>query len=591
MASTTFAGQLLQRETWNILQYFPLLSSPALQSDAYAVNDTLIMTRAISGIAFSYIAMAALYWACPAVTLLVAKYKTLAVLGSSVLSSVPGMIELWRACSAADWRAAEEYKNQTPSDKATDRLCSSPRAFQYLLDRNENLSKLDSQGTSLASKILSSWKGFSKVARMLVDADIPLLTADAEGVNLFMRAVGNSNSATLRHILKSKKVQAANIHEWNQVAIWKHVQNVDVMELLCQYGFNIDAQDMEGNTPLMYWAQRERHFPLSVAALNAKANPLLQNYQGVKASQRVLANSLLQSLLLQAEREFEKEPIPSPQEKGFMAWLPWRPLVCKDNYSYTVDSNAFMTRVYVVGIAAIALIFFTPSSMIGMVGKIFIGVTVVSIPLFITELWRSYKEAQRQAVAEYLASSIPSKQSTTTICTSVAAARLLVESSSRPECLNKLDEGGGHLLGKYKVDPEVFKLFVDNNADIFAGMWHSGFSRAVEDSRPDLLAYILDRRRINIQEMSVELQMKMWSSIGSEQTARFLKQYGFDPDVQDAEGNTALMYLARQGNILGKIPLAKIQILLAVGANPFLVNQGGQTARNLAADSRIADLL
>jgi hypothetical protein len=37
------------------------------------VNETLIMARTISGIALSFIAMAALYWACPAVALLVAK--------------------------------------------------------------------------------------------------------------------------------------------------------------------------------------------------------------------------------------------------------------------------------------------------------------------------------------------------------------------------------------------------------------------------------------------------------------------------------------------------------------------------------------
>jgi ankyrin repeat protein len=85
--------------------------------------------------------------------------------------------------------------------------------------------------------------------------------------------------------------------------------------------------------------------------------------------------------------------------------------------------------------------------------------------------------------------------------------------------------------------------------------------------------------------------MKMWSSIGSEQAARFLQQYGFNPNVRDAEGNTPLMRLAQQRNILGEIPLAKIQALLAVGANRLLVNQAGQTARALAVDPRIAALL
>ncbi len=90
--------------------------------------------------------------------------------------------------------------------------------------------------------------------------------------------------------------------------------------------------------------------------------------------------------------------------------------------------------------------------------------------------------------------------------------------------------------------------------------------------------------------MPVEVQMAMWRSIGSEDAARRLQQYGFNPDVRDGQGNTPLMLLVRERNILGEIPLAKIEALLAVGANPLLANDAGQRARDLAIDPRIAVL-
>jgi ankyrin repeat protein len=590
MASLSFARQL-QGESYRVLRYFPLLGSPAIKPEEYAVNEPLIMARTISGVGLSFIAMAALYWTCPAVALLAAKYETLAILSSSILPFVPGIIELWRARSAADRLALEEYRKPTPSNKATDHICSSPRAFRRLLRRNDNLTKLDSQGMSLVNRIFSSCHRIPDVLQMLLSTNINLLAVDAEGTSLFMRAVANPDSTALRYILKSRKVAAATISEQDQAAIWRHARKAQTIRLLSQHRFNIDARDAEGATPLMHWAQRERDFSLFVAALNAGANPQLQNRQGVKASQVVPANTLLQQLLLQAEQEFVFRPVPLPQEKGLMAWLPWRPFAYKDSSIYTTDFQALLHRVYGVGIAAFTLPFFTPSAMWRVVTAMLPGVFVVSLSLLITELWRSEEEAERQAVVDHLTNPIPSKQSTATICKSVAAARLLVEHSPRPELLNKLDEDGGSLLGHYGVDSEVFKLLVNHGAHVLAGTQNSGFFLAIKDNRLDLLADILHQRLINIREMSEELQVEMWSSVQSEQAARLLRQYGFNPNVCNAEGNTALMRLAQQRSHLREVPLAAIQALLAVGADQSLINRSGQTARSLAVDPRIAGLL
>lgn len=586
MGSITFCGQL-QRNANSLLQYVPILGSPALKPDEYAVDEKLLLARTICGVALSFIAMAALYWTCPAVALFTAKHETISLFGTVILAYLPGLIERTRANLAATRLAIHAYADPMPSSQATNRICSSPAAFQRLLNSHADLNKLDGSGMNLPTKIVR--QGSPKVCQVLVDSEIDLLAVNGEGVSLFMHAVERwSDPAILQHILESGKVQAANLGEQAQAAIWKHVQHPQTVELLHRYGFNINARDAAGITPLMYWTTNPR---LAVAALNAGADPRLQNPQGVKASELAAPNSLLRSLLLQAEREFVSGQVHLPKERGFMAWLPWRPMVRKGTFSFEVNSDELLRRISAVVMAGLALVCFAPHSMMSVVSKVLIAGGAVSVPLFIAEVWRGEKEAERQAVIEYLTSPVPSNQSTRTICRSMSAVRLLAQHAPAASYLSKVDEEGYSLLSNSNTDPEAFKLLVSRGADIFAGFRQSGLSQAVKASSPDLLTYIARYKLAEIQAMPVERQVEMWSSVGSEQVARRLLDCGLNPNVSDAEGNTALMRLAQQRNALGDVPLGKIQALLAVGANRSLQNHAGQTARDLAVDPRVAALL
>lgn len=586
---STFSVQSSVRQTDSLFQYLPLVNPPALKENPYAPNDPLIRARAITGVALSFIALATLNWLCPPIALLAAKYETLSIYGSIGLSLLPWKIESYRAEQAADQKAVDAYINEsTPSTQATERLLSSPTAFQLFLNQKGDLNKLNSQGISLARKIVQ--EGDAEVRRMLVHTEIDFLSPRPEGSSLFMQAVESFDSSFLSSLLASGKVQASNLTELDQAKMWKKVKKEKTVELLAAYGFNIQARDQAGNTPLMHWTQNDQRLSLSVVALNAGANPHLENNQGKKPSQVVSSGSVLHALLLQAEKSYGKGCGSLPKEKGWLSWLPWRPLVVKDSLFFRADTDRLANRVYAVGIAAIALLFLTPPSFVGIVAPVVMSLTVATLPYFLLGWIRGEKEAKRQAVVDFLTSPVPSKQSIYTICRSKEAARLLVEHAS-PDTLNKLDRFGHPLLGKEGMDLETFQSFLDKGANVLAGDTQSGLFLAVQKRDLRFLASILDKGVISPQSLSPDLQMKLWTSIGSVEAGHLLIQKGFHPDVQDEEGNTALMDLARRGAFLNEVPLAKIKMLLELGAKKDLVNHENKTAKDLAKDPRVQALL
>lgn len=601
MAHSVFANQL-PRQTPGPLHYLPIVSSPAIQSDQYVVDEMLIIARATSGAALSLLAMAGLYWVCPPFALFTAKHELICIGASLVLTYLPGIFEIWKASHAADELALQAYSKAIPPLKATDRLASSPRAFQKLLNSHPDLNKPDSEGYSLAERIVSGsiryssvGRGTAAVGRMLVNTDIDFLARNPNAPSLFMLAVRNIDSTILREILKSGKVHGANISAQDQAEIWKYVNHPSTIELLCQYGFNINAQDGDGNSPLIRFAQRNGSAHLAVAALNAKADPRLQNNAGQRAADVAPQGSLLQSLIQQAADQFPNAPVPLPQETGFMAWLPWKPLLFKDGFSLKEDRTPLMNRVYLLGLAAITLVFLAPSSMIGISAKLLTGMIVGNIPLVI-EIWRHTKETRRRAVVEFLTNPVPSQKSATIISGSIPAARLLVEhlqgdAQGNARYLNKLDDHGQPLLAKYGVDLRVFKFLVEQGADILTGNEQSGFFQALTNGRADLIAFILDQRLVRVDRMSPALQFHMWTSVDSEQIALFLRQYGFNPNVKNAAGDTPLIHLARQTKTgAEKGAYGKIQALLNVGADRHVTNLAGENAKAVA-DPAVALLL
>src|SRR3990167_4360915 len=93
--------------------------------------------------------------------------------------------------------------------------------------------------------------------RMLVDSDeVDLLKRNREGKSLLMLPLQYPPVKDLEYILESKKVQATEISELDQAALWTSVDDVCSVRLRGRHGFNLDAQDHEGKTPLMRCVQQ-----------------------------------------------------------------------------------------------------------------------------------------------------------------------------------------------------------------------------------------------------------------------------------------------------------------------------------------------
>jgi ankyrin repeat protein len=606
--------QPLQSHLSNALHYFPLLSAPAILPDQYEINQPLILARTISTLALTTLAAAGIFWTCPPAALFALKYPLLSPIfihGGGTFLTI--FLEMQRAQAKADQDAVKELMDiSSLSRQATDRICSSHSAFQLYLNLGGDLDKSNAHNQTLSRQIFSSWtssKGSQKAQQMLIDTGIDLFKPDKNGKSLFILAQEEGQSHLLNYMFSSGKIikDIKEMSDEQQVNIWKQVQTPLAIQLLYKQGFNIDVRDEEGYTPLMRWAMSTNpknpfYLQLVAAALNAKANPLLKN-QGKKASE--LASpymSVLPELLRKAEEEFGHLPA-APENKSFFAKLPWKPVVYKDEISFRADFRVLCNRVRTVTLTALAFLIGT-TLFIGLAPlppilattmNLLKGASVLSIPLVFFDLWRSNKEAEWQAVAEYLNAPVPSKAAMNTICQSKEAACLLTQLLlKKSPFLNRYSEKVENLLSNQKITLEVFKLLVDHGADFLTGPKQlnnpptnsaqtidNGFLKAARDPNPELIKHLFARGLIR-SAITQEMEIKMWSSITSLETAQILKDNAFNPNIQDKDGHTALMELA-QNDIL---PLNQIQILLKAGANFSLVNKEGKTARDLAGKNQ-----
>jgi ankyrin repeat protein len=573
----------LQGASPTFRQHFPFIGSPAVKN--YQIDAPLILKRAYTEVALSFIALGAVSWGYGPVSLslLAIKYRNIVPFGTSCLLPVlTGVVEYLRARSAADRLAVEEYMSKEhPSTEAMDRICSSLGAFKRLIDNQANLHKKSTDEQTVVDKMFSS-SASEEVFSFWVNSE----ELDANGKSFFIRALQcYSSSFYVEAILKTGKVKVENFTDTEQAKIWTHVRNAESVKLLCDYKFNINARDKNQRTPLMNWAKDNSGvaFNLATAALSAGADPILEDNGSQKAYQLAKPGSLMEALLLPTNHGKRDQLL--PKEKWPFSWLPWKPFVCKGASSYRVDYHGLQMRTMLVGAAALVSVAILPHSMFWIAMSVsYLALSLISIE----GLWRSRREADRLAVVDFLKNPVPSEQATGRICESANAARLLAEYAIDSNDLNKFDEAGKRLLTHVSIELEPFKHLVVKGGQKV--LLPDVFKRVVQNKDPACLAFILDRKMVDLT-MPSKQQVEMWSSIGSKQAAEFLKNYGFGPNVQDEEGNTALMKLAQQKNFYFSDSLDKMRILLAIGANKALKNKAEKTALDLAATESARKLL
>jgi hypothetical protein len=490
MNALSFTGQQI-RATFH---YLPLISSPAVSSDPQQsyVNKTLIRCRVISGVALSSIALVGICWTCPAAALLATKHKTALLVGRLAIVVALRCIEAKRANTQADHLAAHNFQaQQFPSKQAMNQLISSPNAFQKLIELTAGEIKPHLQKNcrenqyNLIEQIC--YFGSLEVFKKLVEKEgTDFLFKTQADQNLFIDLLNNLCLDKLDYLFKSKKLK--NIDELTQVIIWKSISTGKQFDLLSQYGFNLEAKDGEGKTPLMHWTIEPREY-LVMKALNANANPLLTSNSGEKASD-LTTHTLSKQRLLQAEKHWKNKPENLPQSGHLFSW---KPFVLKEAHHYRVN----LRKILLVTLPILTLPIYAASK-IGQTtfaAKI-LAVGALSVAVLVKIAFTKAKEEiRRQAVVDFLTNAIPSNQAIVTIQKDPDAVRLLLKHAPPEKSyLNKIDRFGNCLLNR-STEKEAARLLIKANADVFPEhtrkSQNNGFFHAIFQE-PDLLRLVLE---------------------------------------------------------------------------------------------------
>lgn len=220
-------------------------------------------------------------------------------------------------------------------------------------------------------------------------------------------------------------------------------------------------------------------------------------------------------------------------------------------------------------------------------------VTICAVPLLDWHL--SNVAADVKAVNEYLTQPYPSKSAAFHIQHHFSAAQLLVNKQGN---LNKLTTEGEHLLG-YLADPKVFKLFIQQGANIRAADQYgvSVLQRAVAEKKAVYLKHLLKTQTITPQTLSPDEQVDLWTKIGSGEAAHLLRHYGFNPNIRDHRGYTPLLEVVKRPySSLDRLSIGThVTVLLQCGADKLMtvVDSDGVTknAMQLSNDPMIQRLL
>lgn len=613
MSSTTSA-LWISRGVQTCVQGFSWVGAPAVKEDTYEINTPLIVARIFNGLILSTVATVAVSYLYPPIILLMATHATLIAIASIASIALTVWSEVWRANRALDRRAVEQFHSEKPLSIPTmDFLSSRKAAVEYLLrekrrDNTINLDKEDIYNTTLVEYAGRAHLSFD-IFKMLVDAGADCLASNG-GDSVLQLFVENENLVYLEYILSKtpkEKIQALAFD--CQLAIWKKVTTKKVVELLSSSGFSLNVKNVEGVTPLMILAKNDAPDLIS-AALNAGADPLLETKTLRKrASEYASEHSIARFLLEDAKTRAGAQQLHHKEitllEKAPLSWLPWKPPVKKGKLSYEVDFIPLIGRIALLGLGTAAAFYFTPYfvsySITPLIARIITGLFASCTALLpICDIWRAKKENDLRAVAEYLTLTIPSRQATARIVSSIHATRLLIEyDTNNPDrrILDKPNEKGQLLLTSCKEQhSEIFTALIDAGANFLKDscLKSNGFLHAAQYKTPFCFNHIFEKNELIVLEP--DQQIDMWCSVKNKEMAQVLKQKRFDPNITDKNGNTPLMYLAlsqisKSRFVYYDQQKLQVEILLEIGANPTLKNNDGRTAFDLCNNGELDDIL
>jgi hypothetical protein len=214
-------------------------------------------------------------------------------------------------------------------------------------------------------------------------------------------------------------------------------------------------------------------------------------------------------------------------------------------------------------------------------------VPVASVPVIaqIFDFFLTKQIARNRALNEYMGSTIaPSIEATSYIQKNLSAAKYLVHKIGYYRVLNTRNNKGELILSPHCRN-DVFKFLIYQDPQTILN-----FLRTADTN---LIEYSLGSRIITPGYFTPCRQVAVWMNLQSDSVARMLIQHGFNINIRNKSGFTALMELAkhnpRESEMARKL-VRQINLLLYCGADKMLtvlIKGKHLIARDLALDPEI----
>ncbi len=225
---------------WEAFRKIPVIY-PALEQNSCVIDKSLLAYRVA---AVAKIAFAMLVLAIPLAA--ISPLSSMALVVLSALSHALPRLDSWRAESAADAKAVNEYlQMQHPTVAARWRVVANPKLISLLVKKKGDVNKTDECGFPIANSI----RDFDfDTFKCLVDGGMDMRSS-------LYDLVGKKDPAFLEYVLTQNKVKASDFTESEQNALWLQLRNQESGILLLRSGFNINSRSsqdyIQGYTPLM----------------------------------------------------------------------------------------------------------------------------------------------------------------------------------------------------------------------------------------------------------------------------------------------------------------------------------------------------
>lgn len=482
----------------------------------------------------------------------------------------------------------------------------------------EKESKLKDLFESLIAKtdktsLSEEYRAFVTSLKVFID------NKDLFSSSLFVKVFESQYLEVKIYALEKDAVKSQDLTPEELFDCWTHVEDHNLAHLLVQKGFDINVQNSQGETPLM-WAikfdldnsDREINRKQTILSLlkGGAQVPDLNSTIQVKAKTKVegveieqlqdiriidflkkdpvIAEAFLQAISYQSNTANSNSfTTKSNKSEGLLFCLKfWKPAVCTNvgTFEFGVKDNHIFIRSLMVALPILGgwpFALLCPAYIPAML-------PFVAMPfLWYKYDWSRATKALNEVAVQQFQHMFPSARASQHVVLNESAIDQLIANQAD---LTKLDDNGKTLWdlicqqdsysnGLIKLSTAVkCSIFIKLADQFFASNVPKeqkcrSFLIAVKSAQPAYVEYLLKSGKIKASDLSAEQQFECWMSLKHTRMATVFKNYGFDVNVVNATGHTPLLaclnkffFKFSSYDLLDEYQY--VQTLLNNGANP-----------------------